>query len=108
MPFHIASPGCWARLAVRALCRNDSRPSRSAAGGRRMMRAIKFLALAVVVFAGCLLAVLPARAQDKALDWPNRPVRMVVPFGAGGSADRLGRIAADHLSKVFKQQFYIE
>jgi tripartite-type tricarboxylate transporter receptor subunit TctC len=31
-----------------------------------------------------------------------------VPFGAGGAADRLGRIAADHLSKVFKQQFYIE
>ena len=33
---------------------------------------------------------------------------MVVPFGAGGAADRLGRIAADHLSKAFKQQFYIE
>ena len=30
------------------------------------------------------------------------------PFGAGGAADRLGRIAADHLSKAFKQQFYIE
>src|SRR5581483_7665386 len=29
-------------------------------------------------------------------------------FGAGGAADRLGRIAADHLSKAFKQQFYIE
>jgi tripartite-type tricarboxylate transporter receptor subunit TctC len=35
-------------------------------------------------------------------------VRVVVPFGAGGAADRLGRIAADHLSKTFKQQFYIE
>ena len=31
-----------------------------------------------------------------------------MPFGAGGAADRLGRIAADHLSKAFKQQFYIE
>ena len=41
-------------------------------------------------------------------DWPNRPVRVVVPFGAGGAADRLGRIAADHLTKAFKQQFYIE
>jgi tripartite-type tricarboxylate transporter receptor subunit TctC len=41
-------------------------------------------------------------------DWPTKPVRIVVPFGAGGAADRLGRLAADHLSKVFKQQFYIE
>ena len=47
----------------------------------------------------------PALAQQ---DWPNRAVRLVVPFGAGGAADRLGRIAADHLSKVFKQQFYVE
>jgi tripartite-type tricarboxylate transporter receptor subunit TctC len=46
----------------------------------------------------------PTAAQD----WPNRPVKVIVPFGAGGAADRLGRIAADHLSKVFKQQFYIE
>jgi tripartite-type tricarboxylate transporter receptor subunit TctC len=47
----------------------------------------------------------PAFAQQ---DWPNRAVRVVVPFGAGGAADRLGRIAADHLSKMFKQQFYVE
>lgn len=47
----------------------------------------------------------PSFAQQ---DWPNRPVRVVVPFGAGGAADRLGRIAADHLTKAFKQQFYIE
>jgi tripartite-type tricarboxylate transporter receptor subunit TctC len=46
----------------------------------------------------------PAQAQD----WPNRPVKVVVPFGAGGAADRLGRIAADHLTKAFRQQFYIE
>ena len=44
----------------------------------------------------------------QAQDWPNRPVKVVVPFGAGGAADRLGRIAADHLTKAFKQQFYIE
>ena len=49
-----------------------------------------------------------ARGRRQAQDWPNRPVRVVVPFGAGGAADRLGRIAADHLSKAFKQQFYIE
>jgi tripartite-type tricarboxylate transporter receptor subunit TctC len=51
-----------------------------------------------------MLAGSPAQAQD----WPNRQVRVVVPFGAGGAADRLGRIAAEHLSKAFKQTFYIE
>src|SRR4051812_23060965 len=56
------------------------------------------LALAIV-------SVGQALAQQ---DWPTRPVKLVVPFGAGGSADRLGRIAADHLSKAFKQQFFVE
>ena len=55
----------------------------------------------------CGFCVRRARCR-RAQDWPNRPVRVVVPFGAGGAADRLGRIAADHLSKAFKQQFYIE
>jgi tripartite-type tricarboxylate transporter receptor subunit TctC len=62
------------------------------------------IVLAAVMVAGGLLAGATAQAQD----WPNRPVKVVVPFGAGGAADRLGRIAADHLSKTFKQQFYIE
>ncbi len=51
------------------------------------------------------IAAGPSHAQS---DWPNRPVRVIVPFGAGGAADRLGRIAADHLTKAFKQQFFIE
>ena len=65
------------------------------------MKLSKLAALAVIA---CLAAG-GAQAQQ---DWPSKPVRVVVPFGAGGAADRLGRIAADHLSKVFKQQFYIE
>ena len=63
------------------------------------MRKLVAAALAVMALAGSA-----AHAQDS----PNRPVKVVVPFGAGGAADRLGRIAADHLSKVFKQQFFIE
>ena len=59
----------------------------------------------LLLAANSWLAGTPAFAQQ---DWPNRPVRVVVPFGAGGAADRLGRIAADHLTKTFKQQFYIE
>ena len=43
-----------------------------------------------------------------AQDWPARPVRVVVPFAAAGTTDRLGRLAAEELSKVFKQQFFVE
>jgi tripartite-type tricarboxylate transporter receptor subunit TctC len=41
-------------------------------------------------------------------EWPSRPVRMVNTFAAGGTADVLTRIVADHLSTEFKQQFFVE
>jgi tripartite-type tricarboxylate transporter receptor subunit TctC len=53
---------------------------------------------------GLVAGVLPATAQD----YPARPVRMVVPFAAGGGTDLVGRIVAQELSKGFGQQFYIE
>ena len=36
-------------------------------------------------------------------DWPSRPVRMVNTFAAGGTADVLTRLVADHLTVAFKQ-----
>lgn len=69
------------------------------------MTRLEAIGLAVAVLAGGTAASSPSLAQQ---DWPNRAVKVVVPFGAGGAADRLGRIAADHLSKAFKQQFYVE
>src|SRR5262245_35535610 len=52
--------------------------------------------------------VLAAGSASHAQDWPNRPVKVVVPFAAAGTTDRLGRIAAEELSKTYKQQFYVE
>jgi tripartite-type tricarboxylate transporter receptor subunit TctC len=46
----------------------------------------------------------PAKSQE----WPSRPVRIVVPFAAGGSGDTLARVVAQHLSSAFKQQFVVE
>ncbi len=69
------------------------------------MTTLKAIGLAAMVLTGCAAASSPSQAQQY---WPNRAVKVVVPFGAGGAADRLGRIAADHLSKAFKQQFYVE
>ena len=54
---------------------------------------------------GSLAAVAaPARAQA----WPNRPIRIVVPFGPGGPADVYARQIGNELSEVLKQQFVIE
>ena len=55
-----------------------------------------------------LAAVLLTPAAASAQDWPTRPVRIVSPFAAGGTADILARMVADHLSSVFKQQFFVE
>ena len=50
------------------------------------------------------LSVLPATAQN----YPDRPVRIVLPFGAGGVADVSSRIIADKLGERFGQRFVIE
>lgn len=52
------------------------------------------------------LAALPALAQPG--QWPDRPVKMIVPLGAGGPADLVGRYIALQLSEKFKQSFFIE
>lgn len=53
-----------------------------------------------------LLFSLPSNAQ--AQSWPNKPVRIVVPQSAGGGADSVGRLIAQHLSKTLKANFFVE
>src|SRR5262250_2848602 len=61
---------------------------------------------ALIAAAAVVLAVpaSPANAQQ----YPMKPVRMIVPFGAGGPADVFGRVIAQHLSEQLKQSFVIE
>jgi tripartite-type tricarboxylate transporter receptor subunit TctC len=67
------------------------------------MRAMAWLAaLAAAIVA--IGSIDGAHAQE----WPSKPVRVVVPFAAGGSTDRMTRLVADELTKVFKQQFVVE
>src|ERR1022692_924677 len=57
----------------------------------------------VAALAACLIAS-PASAQN----YPNRQIRLVVPFAAGGPADLLGRVIADEMSKDLGQQVYVD
>jgi tripartite-type tricarboxylate transporter receptor subunit TctC len=53
-------------------------------------------------------AVTGASAQDGSATWPDRPVRVIVPYPAGGSTDVLARILADQMKNMFAQSFVIE
>ena len=74
--------------------------------GRKRRELVK----AGAVLAGSAALGLPslAAAQSAASSWPNRPVRVVVPFGAAGTADILARIFAEQLSKQLGQPFVVE
>ena len=50
----------------------------------------------------------PAQAQDPAANWPNKTVRLIIPFSPGGSTDFQGRILCDAMSRTFGQQFVID
>jgi tripartite-type tricarboxylate transporter receptor subunit TctC len=52
-----------------------------------------------------LAAAAPAQAQEA---WPQRPVTIIVPFAAGGSADLLARILQQHLQAKFATPFVVE
>jgi len=58
--------------------------------------------------AGATAAVPIPLRRALALDYPTRPVRIIVAFVPGGPSDIFGRIAALKLSEQFGKQFYVE
>src|ERR1700687_3198727 len=63
--------------------------------------AFGFVALLV---AAILMPATPARA----LDWPTRPVTVIVPFAAGGNTDMMARLGAERLTAKFGKAFIVE
>src|SRR5262249_61944617 len=69
----------------------------------KLPRRLFLYALAAEVFASPLLSRL-AKAQD----YPTRPVKLIVPYAAGGPTDVCARLIAQKLSEHFGRQFYVE
>jgi tripartite-type tricarboxylate transporter receptor subunit TctC len=68
------------------------------------MRRREFLSLA----AGSIAAGLAPSARAQSQGWPNKPVKVIVPFAAGGATDLVARPWAQKLGEAFGQQFIIE
>jgi tripartite-type tricarboxylate transporter receptor subunit TctC len=63
----------------------------------------------VLAFSAALLLAVPAFAQGPGPGgWPNKPVKIIVPFAPAGPTDIAARLVAQKMSDNLKQQFYIE
>jgi tripartite-type tricarboxylate transporter receptor subunit TctC len=72
---------------------------------RGLYRAATGIGLAAIWVALAAVPLGSARAEP---DYPNRPVRVFIPYGPGGVADVTMRLLAQKLTEATKQQFVIE
>lgn len=69
------------------------------------MRRREFLNLSFGLVGGAAAAwPQAARAQD----WPNRPIRFIVPLAAGGGLDFVARVVGEHMARELRQSVFIE
>src|SRR5262249_26586860 len=90
-------------IAGPAGARTDQPPiPDSAAKGRTSMRALLRLSLAIMALAALAPAVLSQPA------FPTHPIRLIVPYPAGGATDVVARIVAEKMSEELGQQIYVD
>lgn len=58
----------------------------------------------VLVVLAVIAGIAPAQSQE----WPQRPVKIIVPFAPGGNADGMARMIGQRLGEVLGQQFVVE
>jgi tripartite-type tricarboxylate transporter receptor subunit TctC len=68
---------------------------------------MKACRLALLALPAAMILALAALSQAQA-KWPEKQIRLVLPFGAGGVADVTARIMAEKLSEKFGQRVYVE
>jgi len=61
---------------------------------------------AILAAIACVVIGVSGRAE--AQDWPSRPVKVVVPYGAGGLTDLMARVTSARLAETLGQPFVIE
>lgn len=66
------------------------------------------MSLTTKLAAGLALALLGAAPAAAQQDYPNKSVKIIVPFGVGGPADIFARVMGQHLSEALKQSFVVE
>jgi tripartite-type tricarboxylate transporter receptor subunit TctC len=66
------------------------------------------VALRALIFMAAMLCAAIGSGQSSAQTYPARPVRLIVPFGAGGPTDVIARLVAQKLSERWGQQVYTE
>ena len=75
------------------------------AGSAATAAVARLLLSGLLLLSGVLLAAAP---QARAADYPDRPVRLVIPFPAGGSNDVVGRLVAGHLGDRLGRQLVVD
>ncbi|MGB8397286.1 MAG: tripartite tricarboxylate transporter substrate-binding protein [Bradyrhizobium sp.] len=71
-----------------------------------MRRYSRLLALVLTLALG--LATSPTAGAARADDYPSRPIRLIVPYAAGGGADSVARIVARRVGETIGQPIVIE
>jgi len=75
-------------------------------GAREILRREVFMRILATLVTGLTVLLLPALAS--AQDFPSKPIRLIVPFPAGGPNDIIARVIGQRMSELIKQPVLID
>ncbi len=75
---------------------------------RRSLPVARYLTMLAVAAGVCVLAAAPSRAATDATDFPNRPIRIILPTTAGSGVDITARTIAQKLTEAWGQQVVVD